>query len=103
MPSTSSHSAPKNRKPVLSAIILEKGQPIPLQRMVRSTRNYSDQLKKLKKGQCYRIKDHDLFMRMRAAAHTQNSKHAAGYICRWIGPFGRIWNASGPATKSAKR
>ena len=72
---------------------------VPPQKITRTSANYSADLAKLKKGQCYRIKGYDLYMRMRAAAHTQNSKYGTGYVCRWIGSFGRIWRT----TASKKR
>lgn len=80
-------------------ITIENNVPVPPQKITRTTANYSDVLKKLKKGQCCRVRDHDLYMRMRAAAHTQNSKYGTGYVCRWIGSFGRIWRT----TASKKR
>ena len=103
MPSTLSHSMPKKSKSASLAIVLENNQPIPPQRTTRTTRNYSEQLQKLKKGQCYRVKDHDLYLRMCASAYTRKSKRGTAYVCRWIGTFGRIWNPASRATKLAKR
>lgn len=70
--------------------------PVPPQTITPATSNYSADLAKLKKGQCYRIKGDDLYMRMRASAHTLNSKYGSGYVCRWLGSFGRIWRTAAP-------
>ena len=103
MPSKSSSTKPNKSKSVSTALVLENKQPIPPQRITRSTMNHSEELKKLTSGQSYRIKDHDLYRRMCAAAHTQNSQRGGAYVCRWIGPFGRIWNAAKPPSAKSKR
>lgn len=84
------------------AVTIENNQPIPPQRITKTTANYALLLQRLKPRQCFRIKNYDLYMRMRAAAHTQNSKHGAAYVCRWIGSFGRIWNNAKPAKRGKK-
>ncbi len=86
--SKKSAPAPKSKRP---PITVENNVPVPPQAFTPTTTNYSAELAKLRKGQCYRIKNYDLYMRMRAAAHTQNSKYGSGYVCRWLGSFGRIW------------
>ena len=102
MATKSSRPAPK-KATLPRSISIETGRLISPQRVTRPAANYSDLLGKLKPGQCDRLTERDLYLRMSASAHTQNSKYGTGYVCRWLGAFGRIWPSAKQSVKMTKR